>query len=87
MIDYLSPSQHKMRKSSPCSSAAGNAPTLPIREGACRPYEFLTQRGVSYFARRPSERLMSLFDLLIGKPIATTEERAEHIGPIAGIPV
>src|SRR6202522_2405842 len=30
---------------------------------------------------------MSLFDLLIGKPIATTEERAEHIGPIAGIPV
>jgi amino acid transporter len=30
---------------------------------------------------------MSLFDLLIGRPIATTEERAEHIGPIAGIPV
>src|ERR1700723_2616725 len=30
---------------------------------------------------------MSLFDLLIGKPIATTEERAEHIGPVAGIPV
>jgi amino acid transporter len=30
---------------------------------------------------------MSLFDLLIGKPLATSEERAEHIGPIAGIPV
>ena len=30
---------------------------------------------------------MSLFDLLVGKPLATTEERAEHIGPIAGIPV
>jgi amino acid transporter len=30
---------------------------------------------------------MSLFDLVAGKPIATTEERAEHIGPIAGIPV
>ena len=30
---------------------------------------------------------MSLSDLLIGRPIATTEERAEHIGPIAGIPV
>ena len=30
---------------------------------------------------------MSLFNLLIGRPIATTEERAEHIGPIAGIPV
>ena len=35
----------------------------------------------------PAERLMSLFDLLIGRPIATTEERAEHIGPVAGIPV
>src|ERR1700728_5430043 len=30
---------------------------------------------------------MSFFDLVIGKPLATSEERAEHIGPIAGIPV
>jgi amino acid transporter len=30
---------------------------------------------------------MSLFDLVAGKPLATSEERAEHIGPIAGIPV
>lgn len=30
---------------------------------------------------------MSIFDVVVGKPIATTEERAEHIGPIAGIPV
>ncbi len=30
---------------------------------------------------------MSLFDIVIGKPLATSEERAEHIGPIAGIPV
>lgn len=30
---------------------------------------------------------MPLFDLVIGKPLATSEERAEHIGPIAGIPV
>jgi amino acid transporter len=30
---------------------------------------------------------MSLLDRVVGKPIATTEERAEHIGPIAGIPV
>jgi len=30
---------------------------------------------------------MQLFDLLAGKPLATSEERAEHIGPIAGIPV
>src|ERR1700723_614033 len=30
---------------------------------------------------------MSLFDVVVGKPLATSEERAEHIGPIAGIPV
>jgi amino acid transporter len=30
---------------------------------------------------------MSLFQLLAGKPLATSEERAEHIGPISGIPV
>ena len=30
---------------------------------------------------------MSFFDVLVGKPLATSEERAEHIGPIAGIPV
>jgi amino acid transporter len=30
---------------------------------------------------------MSLFDVLVGKPLATSEERAEQIGPIAGIPV
>ncbi len=30
---------------------------------------------------------MSFFDVVIGKPLATSEERGEHIGPIAGIPV
>jgi amino acid transporter len=30
---------------------------------------------------------MSLLHLVLGKPLATTDERAEHIGPIAGIPV
>jgi amino acid transporter len=30
---------------------------------------------------------MSLFNLVAGKPLATSEERAEHIGPISGIPV
>jgi amino acid transporter len=30
---------------------------------------------------------MSLFTLLLGKPLPTSEERAEHIGPISGIPV
>ncbi len=28
-----------------------------------------------------------LMDLLFGRPLATSEERAEHIGPIAGIPI
>ena len=30
---------------------------------------------------------MKGLNLLMGKPLATSEERAEHIGPIAGIPV
>src|SRR5580658_1272816 len=30
---------------------------------------------------------MSLFDVVVGKPLATSEERAEHIGPVSGIPV
>jgi len=30
---------------------------------------------------------LSLFSLLLGKPIATSEERAEQIGPVAGIPI
>jgi amino acid transporter len=30
---------------------------------------------------------MSAFNFLMGKPLATSDERAEHIGPIAGIPV
>jgi amino acid transporter len=29
----------------------------------------------------------NLLNLLFGRPLATSEERAEHIGPIAGIPV
>src|SRR5271170_1424653 len=46
---------------------------------------FVDGRACSH--RRPTENLMSLFDLVIGKPLATSEERAEQIGPIAGIPV
>ena len=30
---------------------------------------------------------MSVFDVFVGKPIATSEERAEHIGPSSGITV
>jgi len=29
----------------------------------------------------------NFLDLLLGRPLATSEERAEHIGPIAGIPI
>jgi amino acid transporter len=28
-----------------------------------------------------------ILDLLFGRPLATSEERAEHVGPIAGIPI
>lgn len=30
---------------------------------------------------------MQIADLLFGRPLATSEERAEHIGPAAGIPI
>ncbi len=40
-----------------------------------------------YAHSRLKEYVVSLFDLVVGKPLATSEERAEHIGPIAGIPV
>ena len=30
---------------------------------------------------------MNILDLLVGKPLATTDERAEQIGPIRGIPI
>jgi amino acid transporter len=30
---------------------------------------------------------MSLLDILLGKPVATSDERAEQIGPAAGIPI
>jgi len=30
---------------------------------------------------------MSIVDRLVGKPLATSEERAEHIGVAAGIPI
>jgi len=30
---------------------------------------------------------MSLVDLLLGRPLATEEEKAERIGPVAGIPI
>src|SRR6202521_1887480 len=30
---------------------------------------------------------MSIVDILLGKPLATTDERAEQIGPVAGVPI
>src|SRR5579863_4795796 len=31
--------------------------------------------------------LMNILDLVVGKPIKTTDERAEQIGPVQGIPI
>lgn len=30
---------------------------------------------------------MNILDLVVGKPLATTDERAEQIGPAAGVPI
>src|SRR3984957_19610441 len=42
----------------------------------------------SRYTRRPSfGGPMSFVDILLGKPLATSDERAEQIGPVAGIPI
>jgi amino acid transporter len=38
-------------------------------------------------AAKPIKKTMSWFTFVLGKPLASTEERAEHIGPISGVPV
>src|SRR5271157_1201740 len=40
-------------------------------------------------ARRPARRhaLMNILYLVVGKPIKTSDERAEKIGPVQGIPI
>src|SRR6202167_4478356 len=49
-----------------------------------------THCGESYFSRVGNEgtpSLMNILDLVVGKPIKTSDERAEQIGPIQGIPI
>src|SRR5579864_6190942 len=42
----------------------------------------------SRYTHRPSfGGPMSFVDILLGKPLATSDERAEQIGPVAGIPI
>ncbi len=44
--------------------------------------------SLAYYGKcPPSGELMSLLDILFGKPLATSEERAEHIGVSSGIPI
>jgi hypothetical protein len=33
------------------------------------------------------QSLMNILDLVVGKPIRTSDERAEQIGPVQGIPI
>src|SRR6202035_2869951 len=37
--------------------------------------------------RSTGERPMQILDLLFGKPLATSDQRAEHVGPAAGLPI
>src|SRR6202162_2485250 len=42
----------------------------------------------SRYTHRPSfGGPMSFVDILLGKPLATSDERAEQVGPVAGIPI
>ena len=52
--------------------------------------QFLRQLSQAQFpgCRKPHMALSTnALNLLFGRPLATSEERAEHIGPVAGIPV
>src|SRR6202167_5811457 len=49
-----------------------------------------THCGESYFSRVGNEgtpSLMNILDLVVGKPLKTSDERAEQIGPVEGIPI
>src|SRR6202012_3827229 len=44
--------------------------------------------STDHFARRSIHApAMNLLDLVVGKPIRTSDERAEQIGPVQGIPI
>src|SRR5260370_3125719 len=93
MVYYLPASEHKMLKSTLArplqqgSYRTASESAFPSFTNFLRGTEYPTLHVGHRSHRRPAERLMSLFNLLIGRPIATTEERAEHSGPVAGIPV
>src|ERR1700686_1327320 len=52
------------------------------------PIDFVPYPVTNGSARQNDEppRPMNILDLLVGKPLATSEERAEQIGPFQGIP-
>src|SRR6202023_181265 len=53
------------------------------------PIDFVARPVTNGSARQNDEsaRPMNILDLLVGKPLANSEERAEQIGPIRGIPI
>jgi amino acid transporter len=57
-----------------------------MRECARRSSLPFLSRRIKYSMAK-SSKLTQIQNLLFGRPLATSEERAEHIGPIAGIPI
>src|SRR5580698_4519362 len=65
--------------------AAVNPPIPPPMTIALIPVVFPNPSDVIVVQRAYS--LMNLLDVVVGKPIKTTDERAEQIGPLQGIPI
>ena len=62
-----------------------------VRESALTFRESSVQMRVPTLAanqeRENFYQTMNILDLLVGKPLRTAEERAEQVGPAAGIPI
>ena len=60
----------------------------PFRKGPLRLlYELFSSLFKAAVCLAAVGAYMSLFQFIVGKPLATSEERAEHIGPISAVPV
>ena len=58
-----------------------------MRQCLRRPSPFPESSAAGQWTIRHMALSSRVMNLLFGRPLATSEERAEHIGPIAGIPV
>jgi len=66
-------------------------PAAAVRIPIDFPRQFRANDGFQIWSALPARETlylaMNILDLLVGRPLRTTEERAEQVGPTAGIPI